>query len=123
MNRKTGLLPKCLFLSIIVRIICIISNTIELSKPLPGCRYLNYLNLAASCMRLFGIIRTNLLFYVIIATSYIFELTLFFVSFYLKCISKSRLIVESIVSIFSVLWMIFLYPYYLIKTESRSKTE
>lgn len=124
MRRKTGLLPKWLFLNAFIRILCVFleykARKLEFGT---GHWIFIYFSLALACIRLFGVVKINLIFYVLVAFSYLLEILWLLAVWYSSRFSTVRFIAEVLIALFSLGWVVFLYPYYLLRTEDESNKE
>lgn len=122
MPRKTGLLPKWLLLSTIIRMACIMFEHRMKVPPIETCRKVFvYVSFFLTCVRLLGVAKINPALYTLVALSYIVEVCWFAVALYFKCFSALRITFEIVMTLFSLSWMVFLYPYYLVKPEDQKK--
>lgn len=122
MPRKTGLLPKWLLLSTIVRTACIMFEHRMKAPPIEvSRRVFVYVSFFLACVRLLGVTKISPVLYILVALSYVAEVCWFAVALYFGCFSALRVTFEIVIALFSLSWMIFLYPYYLIKTDDRRK--
>ncbi|KAL0265999.1 UNVERIFIED_CONTAM: hypothetical protein PYX00_011716 [Menopon gallinae] len=81
-----------------------------------------YASFFLACVRLLGVTKISPGMYTLVALSYMVEVCWFAVALYFRCFSVHRVSFEIAIALFSLSWMIFLYPYYLIKTEDRRKS-
>lgn len=124
MQRKSGLLPKWLFLNTVIRSICLFLEDSNAFGILGLNRKIYvYFTFLWACARLFGITKINSAFYIFLMVSYVLEILWFTVAGYYKCFSAIRVVFEVVLSIFSLAWLVFLYPYYLLDGKERENEE
>lgn len=124
MPRKTGLLPKWLLLSTIIRTACIMFEHRMKVPPIETSRRVFvYVSFFLACVRLLGVTKINPALYTLVALSYVAEVCWFAVALYFECFSALRVTFEIVMALFSLSWMVFLYPYYLIKPEDQKKVK
>lgn len=124
MQRKTGLLPKWLFLSTIIRMMSVfVENRVRMPDSKASHWMFVYLSLGVACIRLLGVLKVNLVFYILLAMSYVLEICWLLSAWYSNCFSAFRVVCEVLIALFSLSWIVFLYPYYLLKKDEDSDKE
>ncbi|AFM97772.1 hypothetical protein EHEL_020150 [Encephalitozoon hellem ATCC 50504] len=126
MRNKPGLLPKWLFIYTMAKTAYILvahKDYLNIISPWnPGSAY-TYLAFLLGISRLLASRNaTKIGFYSAIAGSFLAEGVFFIYSGFQGVYPIQRVIVETFLALFTVGWMIFLYPYYLLEdSESREK--
>ncbi|KAF7683598.1 hypothetical protein TCON_1195 [Astathelohania contejeani] len=120
---KIGLLPKWLFISTTLRIIILMTKHTKLLSHIHkeiDNRDLIYLQFGMGMIRYIGIRKIqSKCIYITLAISFILEAIFFIIGYKHGCYSLKRVIMEVTLACFSLGWMMFLYPYYLVD-ESKS---
>lgn len=116
MQRKGGLLPKWLFVNTAIRTaLLFLGDRMKVSSAVPYSRIFVYSSLFLAFVRVVGIKKINPLSYTLVGMSYILEVVWFVTAWRFKCFSPARVAFEVVTAVFSLGWMVFLYPYYLVK--------
>ncbi|AFN82488.1 hypothetical protein EROM_020130 [Encephalitozoon romaleae SJ-2008] len=119
MGNKPGLLPKWLFIYTIIKTIYILvvhKDHLNVASSWDSGSVYAYLALLLGIARLLASRKaTRVGFYSSIAGSFLAEGVFFIYSGLRGLYSVQRVIVETFLVLFTVGWMIFLYPYYLLE--------
>ncbi|ADM11015.1 uncharacterized protein Eint_020140 [Encephalitozoon intestinalis ATCC 50506] len=128
MKNKPGLLPKWLFIYTMSKTIYIFikyKNHLSISRHLDSGSMHTYFALVLGATRLIASRKITMVeFYSSIAASFLAE-GLFFVCLgFCGIYPIHRVLVETFLSLFTLAWMVFLYPYYLLEdSEPPSKSK
>ncbi|KAH9412086.1 hypothetical protein HK407_02g03100 [Ordospora pajunii] len=128
MTNKPGLLPKWLVAHTAIKAMYMLAvNNRKSIDFLDGIRSMKFsyahLTLLLSFARLMSLKRiTKSRFYIMIAVSFFAEGVFFIYGGIYGTYSKVRVLSEVFLDVFTLAWMVFLYPYYLVDIDDERKS-
>jgi Ca2+/Na+ antiporter len=126
MSNKPGLLPKWIFLHTLMRSLFILVDYRQhfniLSTAQKSKSIFVYLALICGVFRVLAARKVTIRsFYVAIGASFLAEAAFFIYEKYTGAYGTVRVFSEVLLSVFTLAWMVFLYPYYLLDKKDAGK--